>query len=62
MSLAEKGQQMMLAERVEVDIFLHDHFFVVFGKHRVVDHFGRIHLVAPRQESKGLGDPLRSLQ
>jgi len=55
--LLEKGKQVVFTQRKKIDIPLHDHLFVVFGKQGVVEHLVQVLLIPPGEESKGLGNP-----
>ena len=58
-ALAEKRQQMMLAQAVEVDVLDDDHLAVVDGEQRVVDHRVDVRLVSAGEKLERLFDPLR---
>ena len=59
MALTDKGQQVMFAQRVKLDV-LHDHHFVVIGrKDGVVDERVQIVLIPFAEILEGFGGALR---
>ena len=58
----EEGQQMMLAQAVEVDVLDDHHLAVVDGEQRVVDHGVDVRIISARQKLERLGDPVRRAQ
>ncbi|MNF99712.1 hypothetical protein D3C84_826230 [compost metagenome] len=62
MRLADKGQQMVFAQRIEFDVLDDDHFVIVGGEQCAVDHFFQAFLVAVTQVLHGLGRALGGIQ
>ncbi|MNE43351.1 hypothetical protein D3C80_1375210 [compost metagenome] len=62
MCLADKGQQVVLAQRIEFDVLDDDHFVIVGGEQCAVDHFFQAFLVAVTQVLHGLGRAFRRVQ
>jgi hypothetical protein len=58
-ALAEKRQQMMLAQAVEVDIPDDDHLVIINCEQRAVENVLDVRLVPARQELEGLLNPFR---
>src|ERR1700694_1509850 len=55
---AEEGQQVMLAERVHLDVLDDDHVFVGLGEGGIAEDVIDRHAVAAREELEALLDPL----
>jgi len=60
MTFTEKGQEVMLTERIELNIFDDDHLIVIGFEYRAIDDFIDIVLIPLRQVLKGLRGALRS--
>ena len=60
-ALAEKRQQMVLAEAVEVDVLDDHHLVIIDGEQGVVEHRVHVGTVAARQKAHRLLDPLRRI-
>ncbi len=59
--LTEKGEHVVFAKRVELDVFDHNHFTPLRTEHRVVDHSLDIGVVPTRQKAQRALDSLRGL-
>jgi hypothetical protein len=55
MGLADEGQQVMFAQRVQLDVGDDDHFIVVGGEQRAVDDLFHTLFIAVTQVLHGLG-------
>ncbi|MCY1527335.1 hypothetical protein D9M68_623990 [compost metagenome] len=62
MRLADKRQQVMLAQRVQLDVLDDHHLIVVGGEQRAVDHFFQALLVTMTKIPHGLGGTFRRVQ
>ncbi len=58
MGLADKGQQVMLAQRIQLDVLEDHHLVVVGSEQRTVDDFLQVLLVPMTQILHGLGSAL----
>lgn len=61
MCLSEKGQDVMFAHRIEVNVLDDNHLFVVFSEHRRAKHRSRILSITLSEEPHGLSHPLGGL-
>ncbi len=62
MGLADEGQQMMFAQRVQLDVLDDHHLVVIRGEQCTVDHAFDTFGVAVTQVLHGLGCPFRGVQ
>lgn len=60
--LANEGNQMMLAQRVDLDVLDQDHLVVSFVEQGIVDETFDVCLVALGEKHEGLGIPRRRVQ
>jgi hypothetical protein len=62
MGLADEGQQVMFAQRVQLDVGDDDHFIVVGGEQRAVDDLFQVLFIAVTQVLHGLGRALGGVE